>query len=129
MSTFTPRIDVLPTAQQRLWPLLRRAAGLGFVLYGGTAIGLRLGHRPSVDFDFFSGAGVSLSRGLAAARLLFGPNFQPSESLKELVYFEDGDLATLTPADKATLVAAAHAVRDLPQVTLASRQLVGTHGM
>ncbi|MBV5329207.1 MAG: nucleotidyl transferase AbiEii/AbiGii toxin family protein [Chlorobium sp.] len=22
-------------------------------LYGGTAIALRLGHRPSVDFDFF----------------------------------------------------------------------------
>jgi hypothetical protein len=27
---------------------------LGFVLYGGTAIALRLGHRYSVDFDFFS---------------------------------------------------------------------------
>jgi len=27
---------------------------LGFALYGGTAIALRLGHRPSVDFDFFS---------------------------------------------------------------------------
>lgn len=27
---------------------------LGFVLYGGTAIALRLGHRHSVDFDFFT---------------------------------------------------------------------------
>jgi len=27
---------------------------MGFVLYGGTAIALRLGHRQSVDFDFFS---------------------------------------------------------------------------
>ncbi len=26
----------------------------GFVLYGGTAIALRLAHRPSVDFDFFN---------------------------------------------------------------------------
>ncbi|MGM0425440.1 MAG: nucleotidyl transferase AbiEii/AbiGii toxin family protein [Thermodesulfobacteriota bacterium] len=25
-----------------------------FVLYGGTAIALHLGHRSSVDFDFFS---------------------------------------------------------------------------
>src|SRR4029077_3249879 len=25
-----------------------------FVLYGGTALALRLGHRPSEDFDFFS---------------------------------------------------------------------------
>lgn len=52
--TFTPRLDVLPPAQQALWPRLRAAAGLGFVLYGGTAIALRLGHRASVDFDFFS---------------------------------------------------------------------------
>ena len=27
---------------------------MGLVLYGGTAIGLRLGHRPSIDFDFFT---------------------------------------------------------------------------
>ena len=26
---------------------------MGFVLYGGTAIALRLGHRISIDFDFF----------------------------------------------------------------------------
>ncbi len=26
----------------------------GFVLYGGTAVALRLGHRASVDFDFFT---------------------------------------------------------------------------
>jgi hypothetical protein len=30
------------------------APGLGFVLYGDTAIALRLGHRQSVDFDFFT---------------------------------------------------------------------------
>mgnify|MGYP002363224825 FL=1 len=29
---------------------------MGFVLYGGTAVALRLGHRVSVDFDFFSDA-------------------------------------------------------------------------
>ncbi len=74
-------------------------------------------------------AGVSLPRGLSSARLLFGPNFQPSESLKALAYFEDGDLATLTTADKQTLVAAAKAVRDLPEVALVSRQLVGMRGM
>ena len=51
---FKPRLDILPPAQLRLWPELRPATGLGFVLYGGTAIALRLGHRISVDFDFFS---------------------------------------------------------------------------
>ena len=49
-----PRMDVLSPAQERLWPELRPAAGFGFALYGGTAIALRLGHRSSVDFDFFS---------------------------------------------------------------------------
>src|SRR5690606_9691865 len=182
---FKPRLDILPPAQLHLWSELGKAAALGFALYGGTAIALRLGHRESVDFDFFSekpldreavkaafpfvaesttlqdqvntwvmlvprgdtghehvkvsffgqidfgrvgqqevtedgvlqvsspddlmatkvkvvlqraeakdcrdiaamlGAGGSLVQGLASARLLFGPNFQPSESLKALVY-------------------------------------------
>lgn len=36
--------QILPAAQRQLWPLLAPMAGLGFVLYGGTAIALRLGH-------------------------------------------------------------------------------------
>lgn len=215
-------MDILPPAQQRLWPELRAASNLGLVLYGGTAIALRLGHRPSVDFDFFTdkpldrtqidnafpfmaqgtvlqdapnaltvlvadgdlehshvkvsffgmigfgrvgspsltedgvvqvadlddlmatkvkvilqraeakdyrdiaamiGAGVSLPRGLAAACQFFGSTFQPSESLKALVYFNDGDLRTLTKEEKASLVRAASAVRDLPEVALRSKEL------
>lgn len=50
---FTPRLDVLPVAQRILWPELA-ATPKDFTLYGGTAIALRLGHRASVDFDFFS---------------------------------------------------------------------------
>ncbi|MBK5960110.1 hypothetical protein CCR97_18140 [Rhodoplanes elegans] len=50
---FEPRLEVLPPAQRRLWPSLAPAPGLGFVLYGGTAVALYLGHRTSVDFDFF----------------------------------------------------------------------------
>ena len=220
---FKPCIDILPSAQRRLWPELSNAPILGFTLYGGTAIALRLGHRDSVDFDFFSEkpldreaitaafpfmqqsttlqdngntwivlvpygnserehvkvsffgtiafgrvgepeftddgvlqvasfddlmatkvkvvlqraeakdyrdvcamvqAGVSLSRGLASARLLYGPNFQPSESLKALVYFSDGDLETLTANEKKTLVDAVKVVRDLPDVILRSTSLI-----
>lgn len=224
---FKPRLDILPPAQLRLWADLRPASRLGFVLYGGTAIALRLGHRISVDFDFFSDqlldrdalnvafpflaqstvlqdqpnaltisvpcadtgqapvkvsffgtisfgrvgqpdltddgvlqaaclddlmatkvkvilqraeakdyrdiaamvdSGVSLSSGLAAARLLYGNNFQPSESLKALVYFEDGDLATLSPAEKACLIQAVRQVGDLPTVALSSTRLaLDTH--
>src|SRR5579871_5278515 len=50
---FDPRLDVLPAAQREIWPQLRPALALSFVLYGGTGVALRLGHRQSVDFDFF----------------------------------------------------------------------------
>lgn len=52
--TFQPCLEILPPGQRRLWPELKATVELGFVLYGGTAIALRLGHRPSIDFDFFS---------------------------------------------------------------------------
>jgi len=50
---FTPRLDVLPAPQRRLWDELTQTPK-DFVLYGGTALALRLGHRSSEDFDFFS---------------------------------------------------------------------------
>ncbi len=53
MTTFVPQLDVLPQAQQAFWPLLRHVSP-HFILYGGTALALRLGHRQSFDFDFFS---------------------------------------------------------------------------
>lgn len=216
---FTPRREVLPPAQQKLWPLLAPAAELGFVLYGGTAIALRLGHRTSVDFDFFSSrpldrhalaaalpftrtvtalqatpdtltflapvpgtgpnevkvsffampgfgrigkpertddgvlriassvdllatklktilqraeakdyrdiaallrAGGNLATGLGAARTLFGPNFQPGEALKALVYFADGDLPALDTQDQTLLTRASSQIGDLPHLRVAS---------
>ncbi len=50
---FEPRLDRLPAPQQRLWNELETVPS-GFVLYGGTALALRLGHRVSEDFDFFA---------------------------------------------------------------------------
>jgi len=54
MSLFKPMLQTLPPAQQAIWPLLAPSVKNGLVLYGGTAIALRLGHRTSVDFDFFT---------------------------------------------------------------------------
>jgi hypothetical protein len=51
--TFKPRLDILPAPQLALWKELD-AVPEHFTLYGGTALALRLGHRQSVDFDFFS---------------------------------------------------------------------------
>jgi hypothetical protein len=53
MNAFTPRLDILAEAQRGLWPELAQVPA-EFTLYGGTAIALQLGHRRSVDFDFFS---------------------------------------------------------------------------
>src|ERR1700689_2615562 len=49
---FSPRLDILPPSQRRLWDEFV-AVPAEFVLYGGTALALHLGHRQSVDFDFF----------------------------------------------------------------------------
>jgi hypothetical protein len=46
------QLSILPETQRVLWPILK--VPKRFVLYGGTAIALRLGHRKSVDFDFFT---------------------------------------------------------------------------
>ena len=74
--------EILPAAQRRLWD-----AGLGvpphFVLYGGTALALRLGHRQSVDFDFFS-----------------AENFSPDALLRALPF---GGPATLLQSERNTL--------------------------
>lgn len=219
---FAPHLAVLPEQQQRIWTGLRALADLGFVLYGGTAIALRLGHRQSVDFDFFTErqldkaavravleplgpsatiqdrpntlsvslrpssaavepvslsffggiafgrvgepevtedgvvvvaslldlmatkvalitqraeakdyrdlaamlrAQVSLPHALGAAQAIYGPNFQPSESLRAMTYFGDGNLGSLSRDDQSVLVRAAAAVRHIPQVPIVSRVL------
>jgi Nucleotidyl transferase AbiEii toxin, Type IV TA system len=50
---FTPNLQILPDAQRKVWGELQHTP-TEFVLYGGTALALRLGHRHSEDFDFFS---------------------------------------------------------------------------
>jgi hypothetical protein len=68
-------------------------------------------------------AGCSVSRGLAAARALFGKSFQPAAALKALVRFEGGDLAALSRADRGTVASAARVVGILPSIKLRSRSL------
>lgn len=52
LKTFEPNFDILPQPQKDLWNELKDVPS-SFILYGGTAIALQLGHRESVDFDFF----------------------------------------------------------------------------
>jgi hypothetical protein len=47
-------LEILPLEQLRLWENRIIQGFNRFCLYGGTALALRMGHRISVDFDFFS---------------------------------------------------------------------------
>ncbi len=49
-----PHLEILPPPQRAFWDEHARSIPEGWVLYGGTAIALRYGHRSSIDFDFFS---------------------------------------------------------------------------
>lgn len=53
MSLVDVATAILPPAQRLVWPRLDEVPH-GFVLYGGTALALQLGHRTSVDFDLFT---------------------------------------------------------------------------
>jgi hypothetical protein len=73
---FIPRLDILPLPQRRLWD---EFAGIPpeFVLYGGTAIALHLGHRESVDFDFFG------NRSFDPAKLVSAVPFMASAQITQ----------------------------------------------
>lgn len=211
-----PKLEVLPAAQREIWTSLVPAPQLNFVLYGGTAIALHLGHRASVDFDFFRSepldkdqirarfqfvrgaailedtpdtlvvlagsvkvsffggidfgrvndplqtcdnvllvaslddlmatklkatldraeakdyrdiaamisAGVSLAAGLSAFKQMF--DGEPAQVLRAIGYFGDGDLKTLSVADRSVLRGARDRIGQLPDVHLRPRALMGS---
>jgi hypothetical protein len=69
LKTFVPRLEILAVAQRTLWPELK-AIPARFVLYGGTGVALRLGHRASVDFDFFTSEPFMVQQLLEEIRFL-----------------------------------------------------------
>jgi hypothetical protein len=73
---FDPRLDILPESQLRLWPELD-AVPSDFILYGGTGLALKLGHRTSEDFDFFSSSGFDPDR--LRSRLPFFRDLDPKD--------------------------------------------------
>ncbi len=68
---FKPRLDILPISQRCLWSELIDLPE-AFTLYGGTAIALHVGHRASLDFDFFSTASFAPDRLYASLPFLDG---------------------------------------------------------
>ncbi|MGH8117927.1 MAG: nucleotidyl transferase AbiEii/AbiGii toxin family protein [Rhodanobacteraceae bacterium] len=86
----------------------------------------RLEGKDYLDIAAMLDAGAALATGLAAAKALFGTAFQPSESLKALTWFEGGDLDTVPDPTRTALSRAAAAMRDVPEVSIASHQLATT---
>lgn len=84
--------DILPSPQRTLWEA-GLAVPVDFVLYGGTALALRLGHRQSVDFDFFSAT-----------------EFRPGELMRQLPFAAG---AVLMQSEPNTLTFAAPAAEGM----------------
>lgn len=65
--------EILDHRRRRLLPKLRfLRQEYGFYLAGGTALALQIGHRTSVDFDFYSGEEFDHTRVLASFRQQVG---------------------------------------------------------
>ena len=79
-------LDLLSPAQRRLWDELGDVSPQ-FTLYGGTAIALYLGHRESIDFDFFGSESFNPQRLYTAIPFLKGARIvqQASNTLTCLV--------------------------------------------
>jgi hypothetical protein len=75
------------------------------------------------DIAAMIAAGVSLPVGLSA----FGKMFdgEPSQVLRALGFFDDGDLRTLETADRGVLRAARDRVKKLPEIHLRPGSLAG----
>ncbi|HKT74601.1 MAG TPA: nucleotidyl transferase AbiEii/AbiGii toxin family protein [Steroidobacteraceae bacterium] len=78
MKPFAPRLEILPPAQRQLWNELSETPR-EFVLYGGTALALHLGHRHSVDFDFFGNRALDISKIEQEVPFLKGANIVQRE--------------------------------------------------
>jgi hypothetical protein len=81
-------VDVLNRYQKNILPVMAKAlAGTDLYLAGGTALALQVGHRPSIDFDWFGsqvGDPEVLFRRLRSA----GLDFKVLTNTFETVYIE-----------------------------------------
>lgn len=120
---FTPKLEVLPPAQRDLWPKLADLPD-HFVLYGGTAVDLlalklgviqqRVEAKDYWDIHALLAAGLTLEQGLSALDALHPLTTNWMIALKTLVYFQGGDLESLSAAIRRDLEKAVSQVREVP---------------
>jgi hypothetical protein len=83
---FAPKLEILPHAPRRLWDELTDTPK-HFVLYGETALALRLSHRMSGDFDFLS-----------------NHSFVPDSLRKAIPYLDDAEMIQFEPNTLTAIV-------------------------
>jgi hypothetical protein len=113
MNEFHPHLEILPSAQARLWRELS-ALPDPFVLYGGTALALHLGHRNSVDFDFFAREQLNLSQLEGEVPFLKGAKIIQREKNTLTAIVERGDPVKVSffGVPKLPVLAPAHIVEE-----------------
>jgi hypothetical protein len=131
LALMVPHLDILPEEQLAIWEVFWESDLSGFILYGGTALALRYGHRLSVDFDFFTGLPVTpetvhqrlpwlaehfeSSLQLEANTFVFttrAPNCESSSTVK-LSFFGDLDLPVIQEPDIAPNDVSVASTKDL----------------
>lgn len=149
MSELRANLSILPSHQRALWSELGSVPS-HFVLYGGTAIALRLGRvgvpdraaengvwiaslldlagtkaaviqqraeaKDYLDLHAIIRSGITLELALAAARAMYGTQFNPAITLKALAYYGDGDLAGVPSEVQTVLINCATRVGVIPDL-------------
>src|SRR5271165_2753640 len=119
-SDFTPRLDILPPPQRRLWGELadvppdnglQVASLLDLAGTKASVVQVRAEAKDYIDIDALLTDGrIDLATALAAARAIYGTPFNPQNTLKALSYFEDGNLRRLPQPVRGRLARAAREV-------------------
>lgn len=78
--------QVLNKDQKRVFHQLKFLEKKGFYLAGGTALALQLGHRTSLDFDFYTRAHFSSNRLLAKLKEVFPEKVEETGRAKDTLF-------------------------------------------
>lgn len=86
--------EILPKEQQKIYKHLRQITDLGFTLFGGTAIALQLGHRQSIDFDFFTSKNIEILKDklINLDGIEFGVRLDAGNSDNTLIYMTSNNV-------------------------------------
>jgi hypothetical protein len=132
-ANFEPRTDILPKAQQEIWPnepLPTRDATLlvasleDLLATKLKAILDRAEAKDYRDISAMLSSGISLERALGGFSKMYRKD--PSLALRAMGFFKDGDLSSLPKSDQDILRKARDRVSEIPEVVITHGSLAMT---